>query len=44
MYWINHLGDKCVTVETQSEEKEDENRGTIVINYYIFRLYNSEFI
>jgi hypothetical protein len=44
MYWINHLGDKFVTVEIKSEEKEDKMRGTIVTNCYIFRLYNSEFI
>ena len=44
MYWINHIGDKCVTVENQSDTKEDENKNTMLINYYIFRLYNSEFI
>jgi hypothetical protein len=24
MYWINHIGDKCVTVENKSGVKEDE--------------------
>ena len=47
MYWINQIGDKFVTVEVQPDSKEyekDENKGTLIIHNYVFRLYNAEFI
>jgi hypothetical protein len=44
MYWVNHIGDKCVTVENNSGTREDENNNCFFLNYYTFRLYNAEFI
>lgn len=44
MYWVNHIGDKCVSVENNSGTREDENKNCFFLNYYTFRLYNAEFI
>lgn len=44
MYWINNIGDKCVSVENFCDTKEDEEKNTMIVNIYTFRLYNAEFI